>query len=181
MIWKPPPSNESITNGHLETPTPSCTEVAQNDAARVPRGAHTKAVTDGEGRHEEVKPELDGTRRQSLRMRRRSLSDVTARSGEQQAWWRWRRQDEEKRESAREDAKAARRRQEHVVASGVRRVRMHSSTSSAVRFRHEEGSRLYRKLLQQSTVLLKPPLILDTKKKWSGHVDFLCLFRIDKW
>jgi hypothetical protein len=40
--------------------------------ARVPRGAHTKAVTDGEGRHEEAKPEPDGTWRQSSRMRRRS-------------------------------------------------------------------------------------------------------------
>jgi hypothetical protein len=52
-------------------------------------------------------------------------------------------------ESAREGAKAVRRWQEHVVASGVRRARMHSDTSSVVRFRHEEeGSRLYRKLLQ---------------------------------
>jgi hypothetical protein len=71
MIWKPPSSNESVINGHLETPTPPCTEVAQNDAARVLRGAHTKAVTDGEARREEAKP--DAMRRHSSMMRRKSL------------------------------------------------------------------------------------------------------------
>jgi hypothetical protein len=67
MFWKLSSLNDSVTNSHLETPTPPCTEVAQNDAARAPRGAHTKAVTDGEGSHEEP------------------VSDNGAGAGEQQA------------------------------------------------------------------------------------------------